>query len=246
MLRRTTHAAFAPDAYVFPGGALDTGDYAVAMLQRIIGISVVGGRARLHDRPGKGARHGFTPLTDAQRVGLIVAAARELYEEAGVLRIVHKDGSPIGINPAAAHALQSLRPLVARGERSFADVLEKYDAYVNADAFVYFSHWITPESEERRYDTYFFLSVAGAEQDAQADASETHDGVWIAPATALERYEAGTFAMIYPTVRHLERLRTFAKLDDLITYARKKDVIPVMPTIGPDDTIHMDEGEAEW
>ena len=79
----------------------------------------------------------------------------------------------------------------------------------NASALALFSHWITPPIEPRRYNTHFFFAIAPPSQDPLADAHETHDGIWIALAEALERYAQGTMHLVYPTIKHLERLCAF-------------------------------------
>jgi recombination protein RecT len=96
-------------------------------------------------------------------------------------------------------------------------------------AFELFSHWITPLRIAPRYDVYFFVARIPAGQRAVADATETHDGVWIAPAQALARAEAGTMHVVYPTRMHLARLRAFRTVEALLAFARTKPVVTVLP-----------------
>ncbi len=104
------------------------------------------------------------------------------------------------------NALRRSGPPSECGTLSFADFLAAHDWYADARALTLFSHWITPLSEPRRYNTHFFFAAAPPDQGALADAFETHDGIWIAPALALERQRAGTLHLVYPTIKHLERL----------------------------------------
>src|SRR5579859_7132594 len=71
MLERTRRAVFGPGATVFPGGAVDPGDAAAALVERTVGI----------DDPAASTAQGMT------RGGLAfrVAALRECFEEAGIL-----------------------------------------------------------------------------------------------------------------------------------------------------------------
>ncbi len=103
----------------------------------------------------------------------------------------------------------------------------------DAGALSLFSHWITPPSEPRRYDTYFFIASAPLDQLAQADAVETHDGVWISPQRALERSRDGSLYVVYPTIKHLERLLPFATVDEAIAFARRKPILTIMPSDSP-------------
>jgi len=47
-------------------------------------------------------------------------------------------------------------------------------------------------------------------QEPVADEAEQFEPVWVRPADALARYEAGQFFMIFPTIRTLQRLAQFA------------------------------------
>lgn len=110
-----------------------------------------------------------------------------------------------------------------------------------------FSHWITPPNEARRYDTHFFLAAAPADQDPVADDHETHDGRWIDPNDALRDHRAGELRLVYPTVKHLERLAAFVSVDDLLAFARAKPIVTVAPHASPDAGYVMPaELEGAW
>ena len=70
---------------------------------------------------------------------------------------------------------------------------------------------------------------------AHADADETHDGIWIAPSRALELQRARRLHLVYPTIKHLERLRSFASVGDALRYARAKPVLTIMPSTDTDN-----------
>lgn len=109
------------------------------------------------------------------------------------------------------------------------ELFEEAAIRVGTDELVAFSHWITPESLPRRFDTKFFLARAPADQIACCDGIETTDGCWISPRDALLRFGEGTFPMIYPTIKHLERLLLFRNLDELFAFARAKAIRTVVP-----------------
>ena len=243
MLRRSSRSAFMPDVYVFPGGTLDAGDYSEHALARVRGIDEVRAPALFRDEPGAGAHAFAVALDPCQRIGLIVTAARELYEEAGVLLAMQADGSRLefGADHANSAHLETMRSTVASGGVPFAQLLEEMEAWIDARAFIYFSHWITPAAEPRRFDAYFFLAVARADERARADASETHDGIWIAPERALERAAAGTFSLRFPTIEHLKRLVGYASIAALLEFARTKRIVAVMPEVAPGKRFLIDE-----
>jgi 8-oxo-dGTP pyrophosphatase MutT (NUDIX family) len=127
------------------------------------------------------------------------------------------------------------------------ELFEEVGVRIEAAALVPFSHWITPERVPHRFDTYFFIARIPEGQTARADEIETHDGRWIAPRTALLHFGEGTLPMIYPTVKHLERLLLFRDLDELFAFAKVKAIQTVMPKIYDDNVFAMSrELEHRW
>jgi 8-oxo-dGTP pyrophosphatase MutT (NUDIX family) len=118
---------------------------------------------------------------------------------------------------------------VRSGTLRFADFLASHDWYADARALAPFSHWITPSSEPRRYDTHFFLAIAPSNQTVSADSIETHDGRWISPSEALAHHRARRLHLVYPTIKHLERLAAFRDLESLRDFARSKPIYTIEP-----------------
>ncbi len=198
MVRRSSRSAFAPDAFVFPGGTVDPGDYAAEANDR---AAIIAGefRARTPDALPTTEE----PVGGAHPAALVAAAVRELREEAAV--------------------------------------------GIEADRLVLFSHWITPPTEPRRYNTHFFIAADDEGAAASADAVETHDAQWIAPAVALARYARGEMHLVYPTMKHLERLATFRCVADALEYARTKPILTIMPDRAPSEGFVMPaELEGAW
>lgn len=231
MLRRSSKAAFVPDMYVFPGGSLDAADYSPETLGQTYGLNAGQAATSLRDEPQVGAWTAQLPLSEAQKVGLYVAALRELFEEAGVLLAVDADlKQPLDLEqPELRRKFSALRTQLLGNELNFTQMLQQAGALLDLSRLTYFSHWITPVSEPRRFDTYFFLATAPANQSAEADLYETTEGVWITPADALSRHAAGNFGLIYPTIQHLKRLAARPELPTLQEYARTKGVVSAMP-----------------
>jgi len=199
MLRRSARSPFAPDAFVFPGGAVDPTDY----------------------------ESDIASWDPAQ----IVAQFR-----ASVPSALPTDELPVA--SADAHALVRAAVREVREEASIA---------LDPQNMVLFSHWITPPTEPRRYNTHFFLAVAPADALGVADAYETHDARWISPDDALEQNKAGMLHLVYPTIKHLERLRHFTSASALFTFATKKPVITIMPDRAPHEGFVMpDILEGTW
>lgn len=113
-------------------------------------------------------------------------------------------------------------------------------------ALLYFSNWITPEGFPRRYDTRFFLARLPEGEVARADGTETLDGRWIAPREALLAFGAGAFPMIYVTYKHLERLLLFRSIEELLAFARGKEILTVTPRLLGETLVMAPELEHRW
>lgn len=181
MTRRSDKASFAPGAYVFPGGGIDALDAAPDT------------HAAADRRPTQSDLH----LTQA------IAAIRESFEELGVLLARHAGGPRQGQMADAQDiaAIDRHQPFVAqcaaRGLR------------LAADGVFLLAHWITDRDLPRRFDVPFLVARMPEGQEPVADEAEQFEPVWVRPADALARHEAGQFFMIFPTIRTLQRLAAF-------------------------------------
>jgi hypothetical protein len=67
------------------------------------------------------------------------------------------------------------------------------------------------------------------------DEHETVDTVWVHPADALARAEAGEFEVIFPTMKNLQAIARFATADELLAAAAAIERVPtVLPRVVAD------------
>ena len=128
-----------------------------------------------------------------------IAAIRESFEELGVLLARHADGRPA--TAADMAALDRAAPLAAQ-------CAARGLTLAAADVFT-LAHWITDRDLPRRFDVAFLVARMPEGQAPVADEAEQFEPVWVRPADALARHEAGQFFMIFPTLRTLERLQAY-------------------------------------
>ena len=220
MLQRNFQSGFMPGMFLFPGGALDPGDGAAAVCARCAGLDDARASAALGMASGG--------------LAYWAAAIRESFEEAGVLLAYGDDGELV--NPGETHRLprfDEYRRKLNAGEDALCEMLERERLRLAVDRLTYFSHWITPVTAPRRYDTRFFVAVAPEGQEALPDNVEAIHHVWVNPAAAVEQHRAGTFKMRTPTIRTLERFAPFASVEALIADLRAQPAIPaILPRIG--------------
>jgi 8-oxo-dGTP pyrophosphatase MutT (NUDIX family) len=224
LLRRVATMAFAAGMHVFPGGSVDAADAAlpdsawagpgVAEWQRI--LSAEPGLAR----------------------SLIAAAVRETFEESGVLLAGESEDRVVADLTGADWERERLA-LLAR-ERSLAGLLAERRLVVRTDLLRAWAHWITPEVEERRYDTRFFLAALPAGQRTRDVGGESDRARWISPTEALAERAAGRLGMLPPTAFTLSELTCFATVAEALAAGTLRDVRPWLPRVVVDaDTARL-------
>lgn len=94
-----------------------------------------------------------------------------------------------------------------------------------------FARWITPERSAIRFDTWFYLAPLPPGAEARPDGSEVVDARWYEPAAALKAGSRGELLLVFPTAKHLEQLSGFRSSEDLLAYARGREIQPVQPHV---------------
>lgn len=167
-------------------------------------VAVVGGE-------GDRARMGTEAAT-----AYVVAAVRETYEESGVLLAT---GQPHG----------PTREALQKREVGFGTAAEQNGWVVDGSALVYWSWWITPEVEPRRYDTRFFLAQVDRDVSARHDDYETIDSAWWRVRDTLDAFDRGELIFAPPTWRTLWELQPYDTVAQAMAAGRLRQPIPIMP-----------------
>ncbi len=215
ILERTVAAAFAGGMYVYPGGKVDDADGAAAIEPYCDGLTDAAASARL----------------GLERGGLSywVAAVRECFEESGILLVRSGDGGAPEVSEEERHA-------VHEGELSMVELCRRHDLILDLSTTEYAAHWITPMGEARRFDTRFFVTEVPADQTGSHDDKETTDSLWVRPADALARVDAGDLMMLPPTVATMRFLSEHASAGDAVAAAAALDDIPeILPKLRLDE-----------
>ncbi|HEY6643506.1 hypothetical protein [Povalibacter sp.] len=223
MVRRHANLSFMGGMWVFPGGSLhaaDTSDAALALID----VDQVAQRMPMVDLHGQ-------PLTTVQTAGLAFAACRETFEETGVLLATHADGSPP--DAALIERVQSQRDASNADAAVFVQLLQQNDLRPDFASLAYWSHWITPSSAPKRFDTRFFIVRAPQATLASADTGETVESLWMQPGELLAAAERRQMPISHPTQCNLHDLREalgrYRSLDDLLAGEASRQVTPILP-----------------
>ena len=189
MLRRVKTMSFVPDAVVFPGGRVDDRD-------------------AMEDLPWCGP----SPAQWAEYMGceeriarcVVVAAAREVFEESGVLLAGPNENELVSdlTDPSWAED----RAALVNHELSFAEMLIRRNLMLRTDLLGLISNFCTPEYEPKRFDTFFFAALMPEGQEADDKTSEAQIADWVTPSYAIRESDREHWLVVPPTVYNLTRV----------------------------------------
>jgi 8-oxo-dGTP pyrophosphatase MutT (NUDIX family) len=91
------------------------------------------------------------------------------------------------------------------------------------------AHWITPEFEARRFDTWFVVCRLPDGATPVHDDYETIESRWVEPKSALERYGDGDMVMAPPTFYTIWDLARYGTAADVLSEAEARSVPPILP-----------------
>ncbi|CDO10555.1 NUDIX hydrolase [Mycolicibacterium cosmeticum] len=234
LMRRHSAMDFVAGVMVFPGGGVDERDYKNPP-------------SRSAPAPGDGqdiAWYGPAPTWWAERLNvdvdlaeaLVCAAARETFEESGVLFAGAADDSDVLVDDASVYREQ--RAALANNSLSFADFLRTEKLVLRADLLRPWANWVTPKEERtRRYDTYFFVAALPAGQRADGENTESDRAFWSTPQAALDEFAEGRSFLLPPTWSQLDSLngRTVAEV-----LATERKIVAMEPRLS------ADKGTGDW
>ncbi len=216
MLRRPAAMAFAPGAYVFPGGSVDPADADTD-------IGWVAGPT-----PEEfGAQLGCP--AELARV-LVCAAVRETFEESGVLLAGGADGAPAEFDEPS---LAADRAELAAGRMTFAELLARRGLVIRADLLTPWARWITPEAEPRRFDARFFAAALPPGQRATGHHAEAEQIAWLRPEAAISAARGGSMLLLPPTVATLNEFAALGRVGEIL--ASRRRVTPIEPRLVVED-----------
>ncbi len=216
LMRRHSAMEFVAGVMVFPGGGVDD-----------------------RDRNADVAWHGPDRQWWADRLGvqaelaeaLVCAAARETFEECGVLFAGAADDPDLLVDDASVY--RDERVALENKTLSFGEFLRSEKLMLRADLLRPWANWVTPKEERtRRYDTYFFVGALPQGQRADGDNTETDKADWVTPQAGLDDFGDGRSFLLPPTWTQLDALNGRSVAEVL---AVERKIVPVEPHLATDE-----------
>lgn len=188
-IQRSPSLAFLGGWHAFPGGKLDAEDAEITV-----------------ENSG-----------DAELGKFIVCAARETFEETGIL--LARGGDKLTKGQRA-----SLHDDLTSGRSSLREIFENWDLSLDAEDFFYTGFWTTPEFSPVRFKTRFFFAVCPSKQKPSLATSETADAEFITPENALERWKNAEVLISPPVLISLRELAETQRRADAEKVLEKEEV----------------------
>ena len=209
MLRRKSSMAFAPGAFVFPGGSVDARDADEHVAWAGPDPAEWG---RIFDAPPQLA------------CALVCAAVRETFEESGVL-LAGPSADTVVADTTGAEWEADRNALLDRSV-SLAELLARRGLVLRSDLLRPWARWITPVVEQRRYDTRFFAAALPGGQRTRDVGGEAAEVAWVRPGDAIEAGRRREIVLFPPTAVTLAEL---AACPDVTAALRPRQVRPLLP-----------------
>lgn len=209
MLRRASTMAFVPDACVFPGGSADVRDDACE-------VPLAG--------PALSAWARVLGCDEIAAKRALITAARELFEECGVLLASDAAGRLVRDAHVNDRHLEDRRRLASH-EVPFGAYLAQRRLTLRGDLLHARAHWTTPPCEPRRYSTYFFTAQLPEGQHADGMTSEAVSAGWVRPTDMIAQGDAGAARVMPPTMANLSDLVRAGSVEQACGAARVSHVM---------------------
>ena len=225
MMRRRQELRFMGGMWVFPGGRVDAADCEPGTSKVVANANGPPGMA-MESLDG-------TPMPESLERGVRVAACRETWEEAGLLLARHRDGRAVSQDEVTG--LLDARARAPEAHAGFTLLLQVHGLLLETSRLVYWSHWITPSHETRRFDTRFFAVATPGSQTPNVDARESSEMAWLAPCEACAAAARGEMLLAPPTLLTLEDLAesraSHGSMFAMLAAERGRATPPVMPRV---------------
>lgn len=202
-----------PGHAVFPGGGVDPRDFPGRHWDS----------GELWHGPSVVSRARAMGVTKYKAHALFFAAARELFEEAGIL-LVDGDCGPHGCLP---EMFQQERPELESHRLSFTDFLTRHNLRVASEKFSPWSRWVG-RVKGQAFDTFFFLAHVPPGQEPDGTTLEATDAGWFPPQLILDGWRAGLVRLVIPTWAQLQRLSRYGSVAEAVEDASFSDLRPVI------------------
>ncbi|XP_078107901.1 acyl-coenzyme A diphosphatase NUDT19 isoform X1 [Sander vitreus] len=248
LLKRSSKSGFMPNAYVFPGGMVDSSDFSSEWLdifksfRNLTNFGLRSVTQPLETRPPMFATDRLklgSPI--AGEVAFRICALRETFEESGVLLVVPKveekrllksiedrcatDQVPHNnVSELCGSELAKWRALVNQNPSNFIRMCRELEVLPNIWALHEWGNWLTPTGRYgvTRFDTAFFICCLQEIPHTLHDEKEIVRFQWSTPSEVLQSYQARELWIAPPQFYELSRMCRLPLLYDIHNFSSQR------------------------
>jgi len=111
------------------------------------------------------------------------------------------------------------------------EAYEESGLNVDPDNLIQISHWTTPATAPKRFETWFFLTLAPEKPNVLIDGSEIHDHAWMLVEDALTANRSGEIGLFPPTIITLSLLRRYSTATKAMVGISNRPPYKITPVI---------------
>lgn len=151
-----------------------------------------------------------------------LASVRECFEES---RLLLAKGDCLS-------AITSINwPAEVPEGKDFLSWLTSNNLQLDLGALYPLAVWTTPKQAKKRFQTYFFVAEAPADQIGQSDGGETVKAAWVSVSRMVQDIDAGIHQLMFPTemnCKWLNQYRSVAEVKVALSNHKPPHVTPRM------------------
>jgi 8-oxo-dGTP pyrophosphatase MutT (NUDIX family) len=161
-----------------------------------------------------------------------IAAARELFEEVGILLGKAQDGFPVQM---PKEKVITYRNDLLIGDIPFIRMFAQENLHFDPLCLTYFGQIITPEESPIRFDTRFFLAKLPHGQNPEPDQKEIDGAFWVKPEDALTAFYNRKIKIAPPTILTLQAIIDYQQSGILKMSISQKDLMNLIKELRKND-----------
>ncbi|XP_013175778.1 PREDICTED: nucleoside diphosphate-linked moiety X motif 19, mitochondrial-like [Papilio xuthus] len=222
-LTRTHNASF-PNSVVFPGGVCEAADGDEEWYKHLRTFGYTESDFKSFHRIGSPLTPLFENNPIQRHVALRITAIRETFEELGLLICSQSHKSERESDWASLLTDDDLKHWRDRVSKNPADLLtlcKEYKCYPDIWALQYWSNWLTPVNQPKRFDTAFFVTALENKPSINSN-SEVVNVKWLTPTEILESSSKAEVILYPPQAYEFSRLAYLPDINELLTFAKER------------------------
>lgn len=221
-LKRSKKSQFMPNAYVFPGGVVESSDFSMAWMDifKKCGYTTDYLKSNLRHKSPLPELYTNNSKGLVPEIGFRIGALRETFEECGILLDSAKSMSTMNLK-----SIEKWQQVIRDDPSQFLSLFETLGSCPAVWDLHEWSGWLTPtvfKGKRRRFDTAFYITFMDRIPKVIHDESEMDDLQIVTPDTIIDQWVKEELWLAPPQVYEVSRLLNYTSYEDLKSYVKER------------------------